>query len=98
MFVILTGRPGVYRTDPGAGMRICETYEYLFCGRPRARYVIATLPEDVKIRVIDEGPPERVSHVPSKFLEKFATVDAARERLRSLVGFGELDTSLRKLA
>jgi hypothetical protein len=53
---------------------------------------------DVKVRVVDETLPERINDIPSKFLEKFVTIEAARARLRSLVGFGRLDTELRLIA
>jgi hypothetical protein len=113
MFVILTSRPGQYRTEPGDGLRPRETYEYGFGGQTKASFVIAELPEakhpgaglpgttpsgDIKIRVIDETPPERINEIPSKFLEHFASVEAARVRLRSLTRFGGLDTTLRRVA
>jgi hypothetical protein len=47
--------------------------------------------------VIDEAPPERVNDIPSKFLQKFATVEAARAQLHSLTSFGGMDTTLRRL-
>jgi hypothetical protein len=37
-----------------------------------------------------------VNHVPSKFLAKFETIDAARQELRSLTHFGDMDISLVK--
>ena len=98
MFVILTSRPGQYRTEPGDGLRSCEAYEYGFGGQTKASFVIAELLRDVKVRVIDETPPERINDIPSKFLEHFASVEAARARLRSLTRFGGLDTTLRKVA
>ena len=98
MFVILASQFGRYRTELGDGLDPHETYEYLFCGQPKARYVIAALLRDVKVRVVDETPPERINDIPSKFLEKFATVEAARDRLRALTGFGGLDTALRRIA
>ncbi len=97
MFVILTSRPGQYRTELGDGLAMCEAYDYLFCGQAKARFVIAELLRDVKVRVIDETPPERVNEIPSKFLQKFATVDDARAQLHSLVSFRGIDTMLRRL-
>ncbi len=97
MFVILSSRPGLYRTELGDGLEMCEAYDYLFCGQPKARFVIAALLRDVKIRVIDETPPERVNEIPSKFLPKFATVEDARAELLSLVSFRGLDTMIRRL-
>jgi hypothetical protein len=98
MFVILTSRPGQYRTELGDGLRSCEAYEYTFHGQTKASFVIAELPREVKVRVIDETPPERINDIPSKFLEHFVSVEAARARLRTLTRFGGLDTALRKIA
>lgn len=100
MFVILTSKPGQFRTEPVPGVEPVETYEYLFYGRPKAIFVIATLHAAVKVPVIDEtgGPdaPPVVNHVPSKFLERFDTLDAARAALQALAHFGSMDLSLRK--
>ena len=54
MFVILTSKPGQFRTEPVPGVEPVETYEYLFYGRPKAIFVIATLAQAVKVPVIDE--------------------------------------------
>lgn len=97
MFVILTSRAGQYRTELGDGLEECEAYDYLFHGQPKARFVIAALLRDVKVRVIDETPPERVNEVPSKFLPKFTTIEGARAELRSLTSFGGVNTMLCKL-
>ncbi|MGA3399952.1 MAG: hypothetical protein ABSC95_12095 [Acetobacteraceae bacterium] len=97
MFVILTSRPGQYRTELGDGLQACESYDYLFCGQRKARFVIASLLRDVKIRVIDEAPPEQINDIPCKFLQKFATIEDARGQLECLTSFGGMDTALRKL-
>jgi len=97
MFVILTSRPGQYRTELGPGLRHCETYDYLFCGQQKARFDIVRLLHDVKVRVVDETPPERVNDIPSKFLAKFPSLEAARAELRSLVRLGSIDTTLRRV-
>ena len=59
--------------------------------------LIAELLRDVKIRVVDEAPPERVNDIPSKFLPKFASLEEARAELRSLVRFGMVDAALRRV-
>ncbi len=59
--------------------------------------MIANLLREVKVRVIDEAPPERVNDIPSKFLEKFATIEAARAQLHGLTSFGGMDATLRRL-
>lgn len=99
-YVILTSKPGQFRTEPVPGVEPLETWEYLFYGKPRAVFVIAALHGAVKVPVIDEtGGPDAapvVNHVPSKFLERFETLDAARRALEALAHFGSMDLSLRK--
>jgi ferredoxin len=94
MYVILTSKPGQYRTEIGAGLVAMEAWDYLFCGRVRARFVIAELTAETRIRVVDETPPPIVNLVPSKFLEKFDTVEGARRQLEELSRFGAMDVSL----
>jgi len=94
MYVILTSKAGQFRTEAGEGLRIVESYDYLFCGRPRAHFVIAQLLRETKIRVVDEVEPVTVNHVPSKFFEKFDDLAAARRELEHLCSFGRMDTAL----
>ena len=96
MYVILTSKPGQFRTEIGEDMQPIEAYDYLFCGRKRAHFVIANLTRDVKISIVDESNPPVVNHVPSKFLQKFDSVEAARRELSSLTRFREMDSSLVK--
>lgn len=97
MFVILTSRPGQYRTELSDGLRLCESYDYLFCGQVKAHFDIAVLLRDLKVRVVDETPPERVNTIPSKFLPKFASLEAARAELQALAGATGVDVALRRL-
>lgn len=96
MYVILTSKPGQFRTEIGEDLQPVEAYDYLFCGRKRAHFVIASLNRDVKITIVDESSPPVVNRVPSKFLAKFETVEAAREELKSLTHFCGMDISLVK--
>jgi hypothetical protein len=96
MYVILTSKPGQFRTEIGEDLQPVEEYDYLFCGRKRAHFVIASLTREVKITIVDESSPPVVNHVPSKFLAKFQTVEAAREELKSLTQFCGMDISLVK--
>jgi hypothetical protein len=96
MYVILTSKPGRFRTELVEGLRPVETYDYLFCGRKRAEFIIAELEGDVRLRVIDEAEPPVVNEVPSKFLEKFDTVADALRELRHLTAFGSMDAVLCK--
>ncbi|SDP30893.1 hypothetical protein SAMN04488595_10725 [Ralstonia sp. 25mfcol4.1] len=103
MFVILTSKPGQFRTEAVPGVEPRETWEYLFYGRPKAIFVIAELMETqqpVKVRVIEESTaPDAdpvINHVPTKFLERFDTLDAAHDALQKLAHFGSMDLSIRK--
>jgi hypothetical protein len=58
--------------------------------------VIAELNADTKIRVTDANPPHSVNLVPTKFLEKFETIDRARRELEHLTRFGTMDTKLHR--
>jgi hypothetical protein len=97
MFVILSNKIGFYHTDAGDDLVPRETYDYLFCGQKKARFVIAELLREGKVRVTDETPPEVTTEVPSKFLPRFDTIEAARLQLQDLVRFGSMDTVLEKL-
>lgn len=95
MYVILTSKPGQFRTEATPGITPVEAWDYLFCGTRRARFVIADLTAETKVRVIDEAPPPRLNLVPSKFLPKFETIEAARAELAHLTRFRGADTALR---
>ncbi|WP_149540198.1 ferredoxin [Siccirubricoccus phaeus] len=95
MYVILTSKPGQFRTEAVAGIVPLEAYDYLFGSTPKARFVIAELREAVKVRVIDEGEPPVVNLVPAKFLPRYATLEAARAELQHLAAFGSLRAALR---
>ena len=97
MFVILTSKPGQYRTEAGDGLRPCEAYDYLFYGQKKARFVIAELLGQARVRIVDEAPPPVVNDIPCKFLEKFPTVEAARKQLNDLVSFGRANAALIRL-
>jgi hypothetical protein len=97
LFVILTSKPGQFRTELAEEMKLVEAYDYLFCGRKRAHFVIAEMKGDVKIRIVDESSPPVVNLVPSKFLPKFATLEKARRELTQLTSFGGMDIALVKL-
>ena len=68
MYVILTSKPGQFRTEAVVGLRPLEAYDYLFYGHTKAHFVIAELLEEsTKIRVIEDDTAI-VNDVPSKFL------------------------------
>ena len=94
VYVILTTKPGVFRTETGEGVDIIETYDYLFYGRALAEYRIARLHGETRLIVTEETPPYVVNRVPSKFLEKFESVEAARKELAHLTRFGSMESTL----
>ncbi|QBY50192.1 ferredoxin [Cupriavidus oxalaticus] len=97
MFVLLTSRPGQFRTEPTDGMTAVEAYDYVFYGKRTARFVIAELAADTaesKVRVQEETPPGIVNLISTKFLDKYATLEAARAALRELASFGSMDIAL----
>lgn len=86
MYVILTSKPGQYVSETGDAMEAVETWDYLFCGRKRARFVIARLLSEARVRIVDAANPAAVNLVPTKFLPRFATLDRARLELQQLAG------------
>jgi hypothetical protein len=96
MYVILTTKPGQFRTELNDDLRPVESYDYLFCGTKKAHFVIAELlTGSTTVRVVEEGAGT-VNHVPSKFLPRFDTVGRAVEELKRLTAFGQMDTALCK--
>jgi hypothetical protein len=98
MFVILTSKPGQFRSEPTEGLQPVEAYDYSFCGRTRAHFVIARLAGPTRVRIVDETPPAVVNLVPTKFLEKYATIEGARQELEELVSAGGRDFLLTRVA
>ena len=97
MFVILTSKPGQFRTELGEGLKAVESYDYMFYGRKRAHFVIAELEGNPKVRIVEE-PSALVNQVPSKFLPKFPTLEEAREELGTLAHVGAgIDAALVRL-
>jgi hypothetical protein len=98
MYVILTSKPGQFRTEITEGLRPLEAYDYLFYGQKKAHFVIAELTDErTKIRVIEDGT-QIVNNVPSKFLEKFESSERAFRELEHLTRFGHMETMLQKTA
>ncbi len=96
MYVILTSKPGQFRTDVTEGLVPVEAYDYVFSGRVRAQFVIAELTRAMKVTVVDEVFPPVVNRVPSKFLPSFMSVDAARSELNHLTQYGSVHAALEK--
>jgi hypothetical protein len=94
MYVILTTKPGQFRTEVGPDLKPVEAYDYVFYGRTRARFLIAEISGETRVRIVDETEPVTINDVPSKFLEKFREIEGARRELQYLCAFGDMDTTL----
>lgn len=96
MFAIVTSKPGEFRAELGRTMRAIETYDYVFCGRTKACFVIAEIAGNDKVRIIEDSGSGAINVVPVKFLPQFDRIESAREELHQLVRFGNLDAKLLK--
>ena len=94
-YVILTSKPGQFRTEVTEGLEPLEAYDYVCFGRKRARFVIARLAAPTRVKIVDETPPPVVNYVPSKLLEKYESVERARRSLQELARKGGGDFVLR---
>jgi len=98
MYVILTSKPGKYRSHPLSGMRTVEAYDYFFYGEKKAHFAIAEVTDErARVRVIEDGT-EIVNDVPFKFFPKFESIQGALNEIRHLTTFGHMETDLRKTA
>lgn len=93
-YVILTSKPGQYRTEATGELTPTEAWDYVYSGRHLATFVIATLYGEARIRVIDESDDATVNDMPIGFLEKFPDRNAAFKALQILVGTRNCDAQL----
>ena len=87
-YVILTSKPGRFRTELTAGFTLIEAWEYRFHGATRAQFVIAAVAGTPRLTIIDLAGPPVVNRLPSKFLPRFASPEAARAELTQLAQHG----------
>jgi ferredoxin len=98
MYVILTSKTGIFRTEGDAGMKPVEAWAYSFYGRLRARFVIASIDGDCRLTVTEEEAPFVVNRIPSKFLQKFDSLEAARHEIEHLTHFRDPQVRLEQVA
>jgi hypothetical protein len=96
-YVILTDKDGVFHTETDDRLRPIERYDYFFCGQRRARFTLAEVVAETRVKIVDTDAPGRVNLVPSKHLPHFDTIEAARRELTTLTHYGRMDASLRKV-
>ena len=95
MYIIVTDKPGEYRSEPGDGITAVEAWNYVFYGRIRATYTVCEVRDrQARVAVIDADDETRVNPVPVKFFGSFADIPAARAEIESLVCFGSLDARI----
>lgn len=93
-YVVLTSKPGQYRTEFTGKLTPAEAWDYIYCGRHLATFVIASLHGEARIRVVEESGDATVNDMPTRFLEKFSDRDAAFRALQVLVGTRHADAQL----
>jgi ferredoxin len=94
MYVILTTRPGVFKTELTDGLTAVEAYDYMLFGKRKAQFVIAKIEGSPRITIVEDEPPHVVNRVPSKFLQKYESIGAAHQELLHLAKFSSTDASL----
>jgi len=95
MYVVLTSKPGEYRTEPGAGVEIVAAYEYRFYGRLKAIFAIARIREAARVRIVEETPDGTINDIATRQMEKFDTCEEAYAELVGLTRFGSMEAELR---
>ena len=98
MYIILTSKDGEFETEAGDGIRAVETHDYFFYGQHKATFVISELLRESRVKIRSAGEPGLVNSLPTKFLGRFDSLEAARRELSSLTLFGNLQTQLVKRA
>jgi len=94
MHVILTSKPGQYRTELNEDIELIETWHYHFYGRLRARFDIGRLRKETRVRIVAEDDTGTVNIVPSKFLERFDDYASAKRELEQLCSHGGAEAQL----
>lgn len=102
MYVLLTNKPGEFTTEVTDGLKPIESYDYIFYGRKRANFTIAEVNgedsgETLRIKIVEDAPPQIVNKVPSKLFEHFDTIEDARAELNTLTTFGSMDIKLERI-
>ncbi|MCP4385522.1 MAG: ferredoxin [Hyphomicrobiales bacterium] len=98
MYIIVTDKPGEYRSEPGDGINPIESWKYIFYGQERATFTIGEVTDDAaRIAIIDAADKTCVNSVPNKFFGDFDNVAAARAEIEELIQFGNIDAKLERV-
>jgi hypothetical protein len=88
MFVVLTSKPGLYRTEAMEGLVPVGTYQYFEGARLLATFVIAELCCESTIRIVDEAEGGQSNIIRTKFLDRFVSRMEAYRTLMELARHG----------
>jgi len=94
MYVVLTSKPGEYKTEAGPGTTILSSYEYRFYGKTKAIFSIAKIEADSRVLIIEEGEDGTTNNIPTRQMEKFNSQEEALEELQDLTVFGSIRAEL----
>ena len=98
MYIVLTSRPGQYRSEPTEGITPVETHDYFYGASHVAAFVVARLEGEARVRIVDEAAPgggkPGINLIPTKFFEKFATLREALVSIEDLTGHGHDEAKL----
>ncbi|MDR3100319.1 MAG: hypothetical protein LBV73_25050 [Paraburkholderia sp.] len=94
MYIVLTSRPGEYRSEPTPGITPVETHDYFYGTRHVAAFTVAELDGEARVRIVEEAGSQQANLVPTKFFEKFATLPDALHSLEELTAKGHAQAHL----
>ncbi|MFM0038305.1 hypothetical protein PQQ53_04990 [Paraburkholderia strydomiana] len=94
MYIILTSKPGQYRSEVTDGLQPLQSYVYRYDSRHVATFTIAELQRETRVRIFDEATPANVNFVPTKFFDHFDTLEAAFQSLSHLAGASHADAEI----
>lgn len=94
MFIVLTTKPGEYRTEAGEGTTVLSSYEYKFYNKTKAIFSIAQIEEGARVVIIEDGEGGTINSIPTRQMEKFTSVEEALNELESLTQFGSIEAEL----
>jgi len=95
MYVVVTSKPGVYKSNLKADATILEAYKYYFYGEHLATFHLAQLQGDGYVEIVEDDGG--INRVPTKFLEAFDTLEEAKAEINELITFGSLEVRLEKI-
>lgn len=98
MYIIFGSKENVYKSIPVDGIDIIEMYHYKFYGKVQLELNIGKVNNiKSKIKVIDCTQKNCVNFISVKFFGNFNSIDAARNEIKTLISYGNLNTDMIKI-